>query len=72
MIVKLDSPALARGFSSLEGARLVPTGLIGAESAASAVAAGEALWLAGGPLAYTRLRLLWREKPNGGQAAEAE
>ena len=72
MIVKLDSPALARGFSSLEGARLVPTGLIGAESAASAVAAGEALWLAGGPLAYTRLRLLWREEPNGGPAAEAE
>lgn len=72
MIAGLDSPALARGFSSLDGARLVPTGIVGAAPAANAVAAGEACWLAGGPLAYTRLRLLWHTDPKGGPASEAE
>lgn len=56
----LNHPALARGFSSPDTMRLVPEGLVGGPAARAAVNAGTALWLAGGPLAFTRVRLLWR------------
>lgn len=56
----LNHPALARGFSSPDTMRLVPEGFLGGSSAGPAVEAGTALWLAGGPLAFSRVRLLLR------------
>ncbi len=56
----LNDPALARGFSSPDGFRLVPEGLIGGAAAVAAVKSGAARWLAGGPLAFTRVRVLRR------------
>ncbi len=64
----LKNPALARGFSSPDTMRLVPEGLVGGPAARTAVNDGTALWLAGGPLAFTRVRLLWR--PETGPADE--
>ncbi len=40
--------------------RLVPEGFLGGSSAGPEVEAGTALWLAGGPLAFSRVRLLLR------------
>jgi len=71
MTAELNSPALARGFSSLDSALLVPEGIIGDPAASVAVGSGEARWLAGGPLAFTRVRLLWRADANAGLATEA-
>lgn len=56
----LNHPALARGFSSPDTMRLVPEGFLGGSSAGPEVEAGTALWLAGGPLAFSRVRLLLR------------
>jgi len=56
----LNDPALARGFSSPDGFRLVPEGLIGGAAAVAAVESGAGRWLAGGPLAFTRVRVLRR------------
>jgi len=71
MTAGLNSPALARGFSSLNAARLVPEAIIGGHAASAAVASGEGRWLAGGPLAFTRVRLLWRADPSSDLATEA-
>ncbi len=65
----LNDPALARGFSSPSDFRLVPEGLVGGVGAAMAIDAGDGAWLAGGPLAFTRVRLLWRTE--SGLAREA-
>jgi len=59
----LDDPALARGFSSL-GARLVPLGVHPAHETVDA----DVLPLAGGPLAFDRLRVVFRD---GDGSAEA-
>ena len=65
----LNDPALV-GVGSSEGpVRLVPEGLVGGKTAAAVVLSGEGCWLAGGPTAFTRARLLWRTAE--GAAGEA-
>jgi dihydropteroate synthase len=59
-IPDLNDPALARGFSSPDAFRVVPEGLVAGQSATAVVASREGCWLAGGPVAFTRARLLWR------------
>jgi dihydropteroate synthase len=59
-VLALNDPALARGFSSL-GVRLVPEGIIPRGAAGAVIAGGEAVALAGGPLAFDRVRLVWRQ-----------
>ena len=51
---------LCGGFSSSHAFRLVPDGLVVGKTAAAVVRSGEGRWLAGGPPAFTRARLLWR------------
>lgn len=65
----LNDPALARGFSSTDAFRLVPEGLVVGQSATAVVSSREGCWLAGGPAAFTRARLLWRTAD--GSAGEA-
>jgi len=65
----LNDPALARGFSSADAFRVVPEGLVAGQSAEAIVSSGEGYWLAGGPIVFTRARLLWRT-PDG-SAGEA-
>ncbi len=61
----LENPALARGFSSL-GVRLVPEGIL---RPAEAAGVANALPLAGGPLSFDRVRIVFRG--DGGAALEA-
>ena len=65
----LNDPTLVCGGSSERAFRLVPEGLVAGKTAAAVVLSGEGCWLAGGPTAFTRARLLWRTAE--GAAGEA-
>jgi dihydropteroate synthase len=68
-IPDLNDPPLVWDFSSANAFRLVPEGLVAGKTAAAVVSSGEGRWLAGGPPAFTRARLLWRTAE--GAAGEA-